>query len=375
MEALKQLVGSRSSVPNEHVDPQPNPQTPAPTPTSIPAPSPNPNQVPKEQVYPRFDSLAKLWATFNDELTLLQARDATLAELRTYTESYVPTLRSDDLVAARSARRADSTLGQEAALPAAEPSEVEAVLKAAGPSEAVADGEVAEAVGEGDEQAASASLELEGFCPVTLAQRSGLLLLARPGLLVRYRSRYYGCVDQPSMAAFIAAPDAYLSSVLEAAKRAPELIHMLRLQEHFPAASIQEIMRQGTQTVGGGRSSMPQARHFQDSCQQTPTHPVEKHIDPSYEWNEWALRRRALDLANLRKKATHSTQTVASSMRREAETQVYLPKDDGTMTGVSTSTAVPITRNYIAGLRGAPDAKMAMVNLTVDPQVAMGKYR
>ena len=54
---------------------------------------------------------------------------------------------------------------------------------------------------------------------------------------------------------------------------------------------------------------------------------------------------------------------------------MYLPKDDGTMTGVSTSTAVPITRNYIAGLRGAPDAKMAMVNLTVDPQVAMGKYR
>lgn len=333
--------------------------------------------MPKEQVYPRFDSLAKLWATFNEELTLLQAREATLAELRTYTESYVPTLRSDDLVAARSARRADSTLGdaEVAALPPAEPSEVEAVLKAAGPSTAAADGEVAEAVGEGDEQAAAAALELEGYCPVTLAQRSGLLLLARAGLVVRYRSRYYGCVDQPSMAAFIAAPDAYLGSVLEAAKRAPELIHMLRLQEHFPAASIQEIMRQGTQSTGGGRSSAPQARHFQDSCQQTPTHPVEKNIDPSYEWNEWALRRRALDLANLRKKATHSTQTVASSMRREAETQVYLPKDDGTMTGVSTSTAVPITRNYIAGLRGAPDAKMAMVNLTVDPQVAMGKYR
>jgi len=32
-------------------------------------------------------------------------------------------------------------------------------------------------------------------------------------------------------------------------------------------------------------------------------------------------------------------------MRREAETQVYLPKEEGTMTGVSTSTAVPVTRN------------------------------
>lgn len=344
MEALKQLVGSRSSVP-------------------------------KEQVYPRFDSLAKVWATFNEELRLLQAREATLAQLRTYTESYVPTLRSDDLVAARSARRADSALGGEvAALPPAEPSEVEAVLKAAGASEATADGAVAEEVGE--EEAAFASLELEGYCPVTLAQRGGLLLLAKPGLVVRYRSRYYGCVDLPSVAAFLAAPDAYLGSTLEVAKRAPELIHLLRLQEHFPAASIQEIMRQGSQAAGGGGlASAPQARHFQDSCVQTATHVVEKRIDPSYEWNEWALRRRALDLANLRKKATHSTQTVASSMRREAETQVYLPKEEGTMTGVSSSTAVPVTRNYIAGLRGAPDAKMAVVNLTVDPQTTIGRYR
>ena len=62
-------------------------------------------------------------------------------------------------------------------------------------------------------------------------------------------------------------------------------------------------------------------------------------------------------------------------MRREAETQVYLPKEEGTMTGVSTSTAVPVTRNYIAGLRGAPDAKMAVVNLTVDPQTTIGRKR
>ena len=49
------------------------------------------------------------------------------------------------------------------------------------------------------------------------------------------------------MDAFVAAPERYLRSVLEVAKGAPELIHMLRLQEHFPAASIQEIMRQGAQ--------------------------------------------------------------------------------------------------------------------------------
>ena len=166
MEALKQLVGSRSSVP-------------------------------KEQVYPRFDSLAKLWATFKEELALLQvppprpqqppivrlappvqrevlvrrmtagatlaaqAREATLAELRTYTESYVPTLRSDDLVAARSARRANDTRGEleVAALP---PAELDAVPKAAGTSAAAVatDGEVAELMSE--QEAVSCVLELEG---------------------------------------------------------------------------------------------------------------------------------------------------------------------------------------------------------------------
>ena len=176
------------------------------------------------------------------------------------------------------------------------------------------------------------------------------------------------------MAVFIAAPDQYVRSVLEAAKRAPELIHMLRLQEHFPAASIQEIMRQDTQEATG-RSFLPQARHFRDSCQQTQTHCGETHVDPSYEWNEWALRRRALDLANLRQKATHSTQTATSVLRREAQTQVYLLKDENTMTGVSTCTVGPNTRRYISGLRGAPDAKMALVNLTIDPQLAIGKYR
>ena len=108
---------------------------------------------------------------------------------------------------------------------------------------------------------------------------------------------------------------------------------------------------------------------------QTPTHFVEKNIDPSYEWNEWALRRRALALANLRQKKTTSQQTGLSALRRDAETQVYLPRDTTTMTGVSTGTSAPVSANYVAGLRGAPDTTMAVVNLTYDPDTSIGKYR
>ena len=51
-------------------------------------------------------------------------------------------------------------------------------------------------------------------------------------------------------------------------------------------------------------------------------HFVEHHIDYSYEWNVWALRRRALALANLRQKRTHSTQTGLTHFKRDAESQV-----------------------------------------------------
>ena len=81
MDALKELVGSRASVP-------------------------------KEQVYPRFDSLARLWASFEEELQVTRARQTTLATLATYQDSYVPALRSDDLVAARQLRRAEEAMGE-----------------------------------------------------------------------------------------------------------------------------------------------------------------------------------------------------------------------------------------------------------------------
>eukprot|EP00965_Chrysotila_dentata_P235965 6201063-Pleurochrysis_carterae.AAC.3 len=55
--------------------------------------------------------------------------------------------------------------------------------------------------------------------------------------------------------------------------------------------------------------------------------------------------------------------------------QVYLPREGETQTGVSTGTAAPISRNYIAGLRGSPDSRMEMVNLTYDPETVIGTTR
>ena len=54
----------------------------------------------------------------------------------------------------------------------------------------------------------------------------------------------------------------------------------------------------------------------------TQVHPVESHIDPDYEWNEWEMRRKAIKLANLRTRITHGVQTDGSNFRRNNATQV-----------------------------------------------------
>jgi len=99
---------------------------------------------------------------------------------------------------------------------------------------------------------------------------------------------------------------------------------------------------------------------------QTPVHFVEKHIDHSYEWNQWALRRRALALANLRQKRTHSTQTALTHFKRENETQVWQPKSAQVQTRVNKGQSMPKKLQYVAGLRGAPNTKMNVVRLDLD---------
>jgi len=101
---------------------------------------------------------------------------------------------------------------------------------------------------------------------------------------------------------------------------------------------------------------------------QTEVHPIETNLVKSYEWNEWELRRKALRLANLRSKITHSVQTDHSNYRRNNITQVYLPKEVDTQTKLENSTSVPKPSVYIAGLRGCDSTRTVMhkVDLTMD---------
>ena len=47
------------------------------------------------------------------------------------------------------------------------------------------------------------------------------------------------------------------------------------------------------------------------------------------------------------------------------EAQVYPSRDSETQTGVQAGTAAPISRSFVAGLRGSPDLQVRVVNLTL----------
>lgn len=56
-------------------------------------------------------------------------------------------------------------------------------------------------------------------------------------------------------------------------------------------------------------------------------------------------------MANIRRKVTVCTQTELSNFRIDAESQVWLPKENATNTGVNAATNTVLEKTYIVGLR------------------------
>ena len=171
------------------------------------------SSVPKEQVYPRFDSLAKLWAAFREEFALLQARQLTLDTLKQYETSFTATLKPDDLVAARAARRADEALSSglghgeapPSAVPLAEPATEPPRVRcdARGVASATSSPTMLRARSEAEAaEALRGAAQLEGFCAYSAVQRDGLLLVASPTAVAVFRDRLYGFVDAAARDAF-----------------------------------------------------------------------------------------------------------------------------------------------------------------------------
>jgi hypothetical protein len=308
--------------------------------------------VPKEQVYPRFDALSRVFATVWREVEALEAGAklyTTLTELR---KQYFPRLpeAAEELLTKVVKPDGTSLLDNDTG---EEPVDLDAIP---GPGGQDSGGAVRLTV-ENSSNFLQLPLDFQGFCVHTLVTQNRLLVPGNPALgVARYAGRYCVFATERGCAEFCAEPDRFFGSIREICYQNPELIHLLRIHEDFPKSSLHTIiqMTAGRQAVMQGDAGTETPLHFQDS-----------YIDKKYEWNEWSMRRQALHMADIRQKSTHSTQTALSHFRRENESQISLPKDAATNTSVNRGTNPIRWKKYYTGLRGEPQA-MTVVEVKFD---------
>lgn len=188
-------------------------------------------------------------------------------------------------------------------------------------------------------------IQYRGFCAYTFATTDGLLLPGNPAIgILKFKEKYYTFNTRDAAYSFAENPDDYIDLIREKAKKNAELIQLLELHQQFetliPYSQMKDVDKQYIKPITKCESST-----------QTDTHILPPTIVRSYEWNEWELRRKAIKLANLRQKITHSVQTDLSHMRRENCSQVYPQKDASTQSMKEGSTQVPRPQIYMAGLR------------------------
>lgn len=339
--------------------------------------------VPKEHVYPKFYEIAAQWTALHHEYKVIAGRTRTTDVLRDFCISYTPSLRAGiEFHAGDITALEEDALAAEAAVTVinetAEPTRLSDEQVATAPSESEDPDGVTTVVDRNESRHSDQipailhhesiaterpvklsiestpefmqlPLEYQGFCCWTIVKRQGLLLPGKPELgVIRYKNRFFVFAHQVAINTFTNDPEAFVKGALERAVLSPELIHLLRLQDSFPETCI-------TRMLQGGKNGRPRPRlaltapEKREVGTDTPVHFTDKERDSRYHWNEWVLRRRALQVANLRSCVTKSQQTDASHFRRSNDTQVYLQRAKHTQTNRSSGNKPAKQVQYYAG--------------------------
>uniref|UniRef100_A0A7N8YMQ9 Cilia- and flagella-associated protein 206 n=1 Tax=Mastacembelus armatus TaxID=205130 RepID=A0A7N8YMQ9_9TELE len=297
--------------------------------------------VPTAKVFPLFRALSKLWSGLQDEAELLNILNNIMLNLRPFlasqgkifSESYLDSLLEATEVKTDEQRKTEHMKAR-----------IEFMLEWLLPDTIV--------------NLNNLPLQYNGVCGYTLVSRDGLLLPGNPNIgILKHKEKFYVFSSKKAALKFSSSPDDFIAEVAEIAKVSPELIHLLKLNQQFSCITPYSEMQP--------RESLL-ARHITkcESSTQTDIHPVETNIVNVYEWNEWELRRKAIQLADLLTKVTHSVQTEQSHMRRENATQTWLPKAAVCQSKRDGQSSMPRPQAYLAGLRGQRDERMVKTSLT-----------
>ncbi|XP_073348780.1 cilia- and flagella-associated protein 206 [Pagrus major] len=299
--------------------------------------------VPTAKVFPVFKALSQLWTGLQDEVELLNIlnnirlnlQPFAASQAKLFSEAYLDGLLGTSEVKTDEQRMIESS--DERIVPA-EMKTQEWLL----PETTASFNEL--------------PLQYNGVCGYTFVNRDGLLLPGNPHVgVLKHKEKLYVFSSKEAALKFASSPDNFIAEVAEKVKRSPELIQLFKLYQQFssPYSEMQP-----------GESLLVKPINKCESSTQTDLHPVETNIVKSYEWNEWALRRKAIKLADLCTKVTHSVQTDLSHMRRENDSQTWLPKNATCQSKRDGESNVPKPQTFLAGLRGQRDANVIKTNLT-----------
>lgn len=312
--------------------------------------------VPKEQVYPKFHVLATQWKNMTREREKNAMRASLFTQLLHFRDRFMASKVDDDIQLLNKHNAYDKKANVDVDFD----SFVTTVVENEGDAPAANQSDCARLVKETTLRFMSLPLEHQGYCPWTLVQRAGLLLPGNPNLgIIRYMNRYFTFVNAKAMKDFVMDPEKYTRGVITVAKRTPALIHLLCLQPYIANTDISELFS----VADFDDKKMTSTAVNMDQMSQTPDYIDTDIPDPNYEWNEWSLRRKAILMANLCNKKTVSTQTNNSHFRRDADAQTYAKKDGSSQTGIEKGTNVETVKSYAFGLRGKSDSTLRMVEV------------
>jgi hypothetical protein len=191
-------------------------------------------------------------------------------------------------------------------------------------------------------------LDYQGVCIVTLITKQGLLINGKPNIVLKYKDKHLVFSSLSKVQEFMDRPDYFMNSVINYVKKNSYLINLLNMIDEFPMANLSVLFRDKDLHTFKYKSSSI----LVDKAIQTPTHIDENgYIDKDHVWNEWDLKRNAIQLADIMRKKTVSCQTILSHFRRENETQIYPLKEEGVNTTVSKGTNLSIPKSYISDVR------------------------
>ncbi len=298
----------------------------------------------KEQVYPRFESLSHIYSKFQEQFFILSIRKNVYKHLINFLESSsIPSKEFDIKELGPFVKYLQVALNKK---PQNTNVNIEAGTYQNGVSIILPSSRA---------DFMDLKLEYQGFCIVTLIKKEGLLVTGQPNIVAKYKDRYLVFYNDSSIQDFLYDPDKFIIEINNYLKKNSYLINLLNATDDFPNANLNNLFK--SEDSAKYKSSSLTV----DAITQTVDHPqleaIPKELigkikfDRDYIWNEWELKIKALQLADIINKETKSCQTNLSHFRKEKETQIYQKSDTGVNTMISKGTNLSIQRNYVTGLR------------------------